>query len=91
MFTPGVSNYNYNYNYNCNYNYNYNYCGIHFWSKVPELARAFGRAASEYEKAEYKAKNDMQRIRNLGTTNILEKRKTGSSSRYIGNKILKLE
>ena len=42
--------------------------------KAPELARAFGRATSEYEKAQYEAKNDMQRIRNPGTTNILENR-----------------
>lgn len=42
--------------------------------KVPELARSFGKATSEYDNAQYEAKNDMQRIRNPGTTNILESR-----------------
>gem|GEM_PF-916982 len=44
------------------------------YSFSEQSPRAFGRAASEYEKAEYEAKNNMQRIRNPGTTNILENR-----------------
>jgi sec-independent protein translocase protein TatA len=33
--------------------------------KVPELARSFGKASSEYEKAKIEAKNELRRIRNL--------------------------
>jgi sec-independent protein translocase protein TatA len=42
--------------------------------KVPELAKSLGRATSEYEKAKYEAKNELQRIRNPGTTDIQENR-----------------
>ncbi len=40
--------------------------------KIPELARSFGRATTEYEKAKYEAKNELQRIRNLPATTTLE-------------------
>jgi sec-independent protein translocase protein TatA len=33
--------------------------------KVPELARSFGKATSEYEKAKIEAKNELRRMRNL--------------------------
>jgi sec-independent protein translocase protein TatA len=32
--------------------------------KIPELARSFGKATSEYEKAKIEAKNELQRVRN---------------------------
>jgi sec-independent protein translocase protein TatA len=32
--------------------------------KIPELARSFGKASSEYEKAKIEAKNELQRVRN---------------------------
>jgi len=31
--------------------------------KIPELARSFGKASSEYEKAKIEAKNELQRAR----------------------------
>jgi len=42
--------------------------------KVPELAKSLGRATSEYEKAKYQAKNELQRIRNPGTADIQDNR-----------------
>jgi len=36
--------------------------------KVPEIARAFGRATTEYEKAKIEAKKELQRVKDLGTT-----------------------
>jgi sec-independent protein translocase protein TatA len=33
--------------------------------KIPDLARSFGKATSEYEKAKIEAKNELRRIRNL--------------------------
>jgi sec-independent protein translocase protein TatA len=38
--------------------------------KVPELARSFGRATTEYEKAKIEAKKELQRVKDLGTTTI---------------------
>jgi sec-independent protein translocase protein TatA len=32
--------------------------------KIPDLARSFGRASSEYEKARIEAKNELERIKN---------------------------
>jgi sec-independent protein translocase protein TatA len=43
--------------------------------KVPEIARSFGRATTEYEKAKIEAKKELQRIRNLpGATSIQDDR-----------------
>ena len=43
--------------------------------KVPEIARSFGRATTEYEKAKIEAKKELQRIRNLpGATSIEDDR-----------------
>src|SRR6266568_7706139 len=43
--------------------------------KVPEIARAFGRATTEYEKAKIEAKKELQRVRNLpGATSIQDDR-----------------
>ncbi|MGB6671789.1 MAG: twin-arginine translocase TatA/TatE family subunit [Candidatus Nitrosopolaris sp.] len=36
--------------------------------KVPELARSFGRATTEFEKAKIEAKRELQRVKDLGTT-----------------------
>ena len=36
--------------------------------KVPELARSFGRATTEFEKAKIEAKKELQRVIDLGTT-----------------------
>ena len=36
--------------------------------KVPEIARSFGRATTEYEKAKIEAKKELQRVKDLGTT-----------------------
>jgi len=40
--------------------------------KIPELARSFGRASTEYEKARIEARREMQQLRkqNDTTTNI---------------------
>ena len=40
--------------------------------KVPEIARSFGRATTEYEKAKIEAKKELQRIRNLPGANSIE-------------------
>ena len=40
--------------------------------KVPELAKSFGRATTEYEKAKIEAKKELQRIRNLPGANSIE-------------------
>ena len=44
--------------------------------KLPELARSFGRASTEYEKARLEAKKELQRVRNLAssTTSIQDDR-----------------
>jgi sec-independent protein translocase protein TatA len=36
--------------------------------KIPELARSFGRATTEYEKAKIEAKKEIQRVKDVGTT-----------------------
>jgi sec-independent protein translocase protein TatA len=36
--------------------------------KIPELARSFGRAPTEFEKAKLEAKKELEKIRNSGTT-----------------------
>ena len=38
--------------------------------KFPELARSFGRASSEYEKAKIEAKNELERIKNPGSVSL---------------------
>jgi sec-independent protein translocase protein TatA len=34
--------------------------------KIPELARSFGKATAEYEKARIEAKKELQQLKNLG-------------------------
>ncbi len=36
--------------------------------KIPELARTFGRAPTEFEKARLEAKKELQKIKDSGTT-----------------------
>jgi sec-independent protein translocase protein TatA len=36
--------------------------------KIPELARSFGRATTEYERAKIEAKKELQRVKDLGTS-----------------------
>jgi sec-independent protein translocase protein TatA len=38
--------------------------------KIPELARSFGKATSEFEKARIEAKRELQQIRNKGEETI---------------------
>jgi len=40
--------------------------------KFPEIARSFGRATTEYEKAKIEAKKELQRVKELGTTTTTE-------------------
>jgi sec-independent protein translocase protein TatA len=42
--------------------------------KVPDIARSFGRATTEYEKAKIEAKNELRRIRNLPAGGIQDDR-----------------
>ena len=42
--------------------------------KVPDIARSFGRATTEYEKAKIEAKNELSRIRNLPAGGIQDDR-----------------
>jgi sec-independent protein translocase protein TatA len=40
--------------------------------KIPELARSFGRASTEYEKAKLEAKKELDKVRNLPSTVTVE-------------------
>jgi sec-independent protein translocase protein TatA len=42
--------------------------------KIPDIARSFGRATTEYEKAKIEAKNELNRIRNLPADGIQDDR-----------------
>ncbi len=42
--------------------------------KVPDIARSFGRATTEYEKAKIEAKNELRRLRNLPAGGIQDDR-----------------
>jgi sec-independent protein translocase protein TatA len=59
--------------------------------KVPELARSFGRATTEFEKAKIEAKKELQRIKDLGTTtttttatNVQDREKLESVANTLG-------
>ena len=41
--------------------------------KIPEIARSFGKATSEFEKARIQAKNDLVKIKNADSQNPREK------------------
>jgi sec-independent protein translocase protein TatA len=36
--------------------------------RVPEIARSFGKATTEFEKAKIEAKKELQKVKDLGTT-----------------------
>jgi sec-independent protein translocase protein TatA len=38
--------------------------------KIPQLARSFGKASAEYEKARIEAKKELQQIKNQDTTRV---------------------
>jgi sec-independent protein translocase protein TatA len=38
--------------------------------KIPELARSFGRASTEYQKAKVEARREMQQTKNEGRTGV---------------------
>jgi len=38
--------------------------------KIPQLARSFGKASAEYEKARIEAKKELQQIKNKDTTTV---------------------
>jgi sec-independent protein translocase protein TatA len=42
--------------------------------KIPDIARSFGRATTEYEKAKIEAKNELNRTRNLPAGGIQDDR-----------------
>jgi sec-independent protein translocase protein TatA len=62
--------------------------------KVPELARSFGRATTEYEKAKIEAKKELQRVKDLGkatlstttttATNVQDREKLESVANTLG-------
>jgi sec-independent protein translocase protein TatA len=45
--------------------------------KIPELARSFGKATSEYEKARIETRTELQYVRNQNSC-VVGERKTGS-------------
>ena len=59
--------------------------------RVPELARSFGRATTEFEKAKIEAKKELQRVKDLGTTttvaaatNVQDREKLESVANTLG-------
>ena len=57
--------------------------------KVPELARSFGRATTEFEKARIEAKKELQRVKDVGTTtttatNVQDREKLESVANTLG-------
>jgi len=51
--------------------------------KVPELARSFGRATTEYEKAKIEAKKELQRLKDLETTTYATTTETNIQDRVL--------
>ena len=51
--------------------------------KIPELARSFGKASSEFEKARYMAKNEIQQLKD-GTTSNMDREKLESIAATLG-------
>ena len=47
--------------------------------RVPELARSFGRATTEFEKAKIEAKKELQRVKDLGKTTLSTTTTTATS------------
>jgi sec-independent protein translocase protein TatA len=57
--------------------------------KVPELAKSFGRATTEFEKARIEGKKELQRAKDVGTTsstatNVQDREKLESVANTLG-------
>jgi len=57
--------------------------------KIPELAKSFGRATTEFEKARIEAKRDFQRVKDISTvtttpTNVQNREKLESVANKLG-------
>ena len=51
--------------------------------KIPELARSFGKASSEFEKARYVTKKEIQQLKD-GTTSNMDREKLESIAATLG-------
>jgi sec-independent protein translocase protein TatA len=51
--------------------------------KIPELARSFGKASSEYEKAKIEAKNELRRVKTKDVEDV-EREKLESIAETLG-------
>jgi sec-independent protein translocase protein TatA len=40
------------------------------YKKIPELARSFGRASTEFQKSRIEAERELNKLRNVGRENI---------------------
>jgi sec-independent protein translocase protein TatA len=52
--------------------------------KIPELARSFGKASSEFEKARYRAKNEIQQLKDGTTSSNMDREKLESIAGTLG-------
>lgn len=52
--------------------------------KIPELARSFGKASTEFEKAKIEAKREIQQIKNQNRTNNIDREKLESIADTLG-------
>jgi sec-independent protein translocase protein TatA len=52
--------------------------------KIPEIARSFGKASTEYEKARIEAKRELHQIRDQGKTNNIGREKLEAIAETLG-------
>jgi len=52
--------------------------------KIPEIARSFGKATAEYEKARIEAKRELQQIKNQGNDNKVGREKLEGIAESLG-------
>jgi sec-independent protein translocase protein TatA len=52
--------------------------------KIPELARSFGKASSEFEKARYMAKNEIQQLKDGTISSNMDRKKLESIAATLG-------
>ncbi|SRR5581483_2669726 len=52
--------------------------------KIPEIARSFGKATAEYEKARIEAKRELQQIKNQGSNNKVGREKLEGIAESLG-------
>ena len=52
--------------------------------KIPELARSFGKASIEFEKAKIESKREIQQIKNQNRTNNIDREKLESIADTLG-------